>query len=65
MNKEQENLHKDIWAEIRSIKENHLIHIEVNLAKVTNDVSWLTKYHWIIATASIGALIAGIINLLK
>ena len=50
---------------IQSIRENHLVHIEADLARTAANVDWLMKYHWIIATASIGGLIAGIINLVK
>jgi hypothetical protein len=47
------------------IKDNHLAHIAVDLTKTTNNVEWLLKYHWVIATASIGGLIAALINLMK
>lgn len=54
-----------IEASIEKIKENHLAHIETDLAKLQTDVGWLLKYHWVIATASVGGLIAGLFNLLK
>ena len=38
--------------------------IKTDVAKIKTDVSWLKKFFWIIATTSIGALVAGIINLL-
>lgn len=47
------------------IKDNHLAHIQTDLNKTTTDVSWLMRYHWIIATASIGALVAGIVSIMK
>ena len=60
----------DIKENIRDIKENHLAHIEPDVAVVKTDlavvktnVEWLMKYHWIVATASIGSLIASIINM--
>lgn len=55
----------DIKDSIRDIKENHLAHIEPDLASVKTNVEWLMKYHWIIASASIGALVTGLINLMS
>jgi hypothetical protein len=49
---------------VNEIKDNHLAHIATKLMKVSTDVDWLKKFFWIIATASIGGLIAGLINLL-
>lgn len=54
-----------ISNEISLIKENHLAHIEVDMSKMQTNIDWLLKYHWIIATASIGGLIASLMNLLK
>lgn len=50
--------------DIRNIKENHLSHIEIDMAKISSDVSWLKQWHWLTTTASVGAVITGIINLL-
>ena len=49
---------------VNEIKDNHLVHIQTDLAKVGTDVDWLKRFFWIIATASIGGLIAALINLL-
>ena len=38
--------------------------VKVDLAKVKSDVCWLKKSYWIVATASVGGLIAAVINLL-
>lgn len=54
-----------IANDITIIKDNHLTNMEVDLAKTTTNVDWLLRYHWVVATASIGALIAGLINLIK
>ena len=50
--------------------EEHIINfnqemgdVKVDLAKVRTDVSWLKRNYWIIATASIGGLIAALINI--
>jgi len=50
---------------MRVVKENHLSHLEAKMEKVVTDVSWLKKFFWIIATASIGGFLSGIINLLQ
>jgi hypothetical protein len=42
-------------------------HIEVinhEMGSVKNDVAWLKRFFWLIATASIGGMITAIINLI-
>lgn len=56
---------ENIEQDIAKIKENHLSHIEIDLAKTSVNVDWLMKFFWIVASASIGSLITGIITLLK
>lgn len=60
MEKRIENLEKDI----KEIKENHLSHIQEDLAVVKTNQEWIMKFFWIMATASIAGLITGLINLL-
>ena len=36
--------------------------IKVNMAKIKTDLDWLKRFFWIIATASIGTLIAILIK---
>jgi len=67
MTKEIENIKQDI----RSIKDNHLAHMEkdisiikVDLATVSTNQDWLMRFFWIIAAASIGGLLTGIFNLI-
>ena len=55
------NIHEDI----KDIKKNHLAHIEIDIATVRANQEWLMKTYWIIATAAIGGLVAGLFNLLK
>ena len=62
---EEEKKVATIHDDIKDIKENHLAHIQVDMAKMGTNVDWLLKYHWIIATAAIGGLIAGLLNLMK
>ena len=54
----------DIKKDIIVIKENHLAHIEVDLAKISTNQAWLMRFFWIIATTSTGGLVANVINLI-
>ena len=61
----------DIAKDVRDIKENHLAHIQsemtemrTDMAKVSTDTSWLVRFFWVIATAAIGGLMTGLLNLL-
>lgn len=62
-----ENEMKEVKDDIKNIKENHLAHIQdsmgtmqVDIAKVSTNVQWLIKSHWILY----GAIIAGIVTLI-
>ena len=54
---------KEIKNDVKIMKENHLSHIELALAQVTTDVAWLKKSYWVVVSASVGALIVALINL--
>jgi len=63
---------KNIKDDIRNIKENHLSHIEeditnikTGMAKIATNQDWIMRFFWVVATSSIGALIAGLFNLMK
>jgi hypothetical protein len=49
---------------VNEIKDNHLVHIQTDLTKVKTDIDWLKRFFWLVATASIGGLIAALLNLL-
>lgn len=49
---------------VNEIKDNHLLHIQTDLTKVSTDVDWIKRFFWLIATASIGGLITAVLNLL-
>jgi hypothetical protein len=53
-----------IELDIKEIKDNHLSHIEEDMAVVKTNQQWLMKFFWIVATASVAGLITGIINLM-
>ena len=61
--KKKEN-HNKIWEAIDDIKINHLTHLSIDMAETKTNVAWLKKNHFIIMSASVGALIAALINLL-
>ena len=60
MEKRIESLEKDI----KEIKENHLSHIQEDLAVVKTNQAWIMKFFWIVSSASIAGLITGLINLM-
>lgn len=49
---------------VNEIRDNHLVHLQTDMTKVSTDVDWLKRFFWVIATASVGGLIAALINLL-
>jgi len=49
---------------VNEIKDNHLVHLQDTVTKVSTDVDWLKRFFWILATASLGGLVTAIINLL-
>ena len=49
---------------VNEIKDNHLPHILQQVTKTSTDVDWLKRFFWVVATASIGGLVAAIWNLL-
>lgn len=53
-----------IEDQIREIKDNHLSHIQEDLAVVKTNQEWIMKFFWIVSSASIAGLITGIINLM-
>ena len=61
----------NLKIDFKNMKDNHLSHIQkdvtdlkIGMNGVKTDVSWLKRFFWIIATASVGALLAGIINII-
>ncbi len=52
-------------GEIADIKENHLTHINVSLAKIQTDLTWIKKFFWLVAGSAVATIVASVINLLK
>ena len=49
---------------VDEIKNNHLEHLQKDVTCLKTDMTWLKKFFWIVATASVGSLVAGLINLM-
>lgn len=62
---EEEKKINTIHDDIKDIKENHLAHIQVDMATVRANQEWLMKTYWVITTAAIGGLVVGLFNLMK
>jgi hypothetical protein len=56
---------ENIEVKLDVIKDNHLAHIQADMAKQTANVDWLMKFFWVILTASVGGIIANVINLIQ
>ena len=51
--------------------ENHIAttnkemgEVQVDVAEIKTDVAWLKKTYWVVVSASLGAVIVGLINLI-
>jgi len=74
-----ENLIARLEKELDEIKNNDLHHIKEDIVglseefsthkndfvELKTDVRWLKKTYWVVASASIGAFIAAIFNIIK
>jgi len=54
--------HIDIINEEMGTVKDEMGKIKTHIAEIKTDVSWLKKFFWIIATASIASLIAQLIK---
>lgn len=55
---------KDLECKVDTILTNHIPHLQQSITEIKTNVDWLMRFFWVIATASTGALIVGLINLL-
>jgi hypothetical protein len=55
---------ESIESDMKAIKENHLSHIQEDIAIIKTNQKWLMRFFWVISSASVAGLITGIINLL-
>ena len=63
-NKIQDERLDRVEKAVNEIKDNHLVHLQTDMTKIGTDVDWLKRFFWVIATASVGGLIAALINLI-
>ncbi len=63
-NKIQDERLDRVEKTVNEIKDNHLVHLKTDVSKIGTDVDWLKRFFWVIATASVGGLIAALINLI-
>jgi hypothetical protein len=54
----------ELKADMRNLKENHLAHIERDVAQVSNDLDWLKKFFWLIAGGLIANFAASLAKIL-
>ena len=59
-----QRLFEVITQKLEKILDNHLFHLEKDSATTTANVDWLMKTYWLVAGASIGGLITGVLNLI-
>lgn len=43
---------------------DHIVIVKLDVTEVKTDVAWLKKTYWVVVSASLGAVIVGVINLL-
>lgn len=62
-NREQDRRIADLEKKMDAVFE-HIATTNAEMGYIKSDVGWLKKFFWIVATASIGGLIAAVLNLL-
>ncbi len=63
-NRLQDEKINSLEGSIRDIKENDLAHIQADITKISTDMDWIKRFFWIVASASLGSLIATLFNLM-
>ena len=53
----------ELCDEQRESRREHKEMAEI-LTKAVNDIDWLKRFFWIVATASVGSLVTGLLQLL-
>jgi hypothetical protein len=62
-NQEQDRRIGDLEKKMDAVF-GHISKTNEEMGQIKADVSWLTRFFWIVATASIGGLIAALLNLI-
>ncbi len=63
MNERQNALLEKIWGIIQE-QAKHIQILNEEMGEVRTDVKWLKQFFWIVATASVGALVAALFGLI-
>ena len=67
----QSHINDDVKEDIEKLYDHAKIangemgEIKICLEEVKTNVKWLMKSYWVVATAAIGGLIAGLLNLIQ
>ena len=56
---------KQLQEDVKAIKENHLPHIQAELAVFRTKIEWIEKLIWTAITSAVSSVVVGIINLIK
>ena len=51
--------------DVKEIRENHIPHIQAELATFRAKLEWIEKILWTGITATVGSLVTGLLNLFK
>ena len=61
-----------LFGKMDHLKDNHFAHFQISLnvfdtrmAKLETDMDWLKRAFWATFSASVGALVVGVVNLLS
>ena len=54
--KEDSNNFERIYNELKVIRENHLHHIEGTVNRIENDMDWIKRFFWLVASISVTAI---------
>lgn len=44
--------------------DNHLISVGKDIARITNDMDWIKRFFWLIATISVGAILTTVFSVI-
>jgi ElaB/YqjD/DUF883 family membrane-anchored ribosome-binding protein len=53
----------EIKEDIKAIKDNHLRHIQDSMATMANDMDWIKRFFWLVASVSLTAIIGAVLGL--
>ena len=54
----------EIKNDIKSIKDNHLAHIQASMACIQSDMDWIKRFFWLVAGVAVTAIIGAVLGLI-